>query len=96
MTTHSSKSPEYPEHDKLAAIKAESQLLGEFLSWLDERGIRLSHYNPLGSRRAGDDGLVEIGRSREELLAEYFEIDLRKLDDEKRDMLEQQQRLNRR
>jgi len=33
-----------PEHDKLAAIKHQSQAIGEFLDWLSERNVRLADY----------------------------------------------------
>lgn len=60
----------YPEHDKMHAVKAESQAIGEFLEWLGQRRSKLpdeSEYNYL--------------------LSEFFEIDLTKIEDEKRDIL---------
>lgn len=60
---------DYPEHDKLSAVKSETQAQGEFLQWVcDEEGIYLR-------------------RSINELLAEYHEIDLDKIETEKRAML---------
>lgn len=118
------------EHDKLHAVREKSQAIGEFLDWLDEKGIRLARYHEhadgcyephvhdygcsdsCGARKndgkhshpfAGcslrceketnricgwrDDALAPIHTSIEKLLAEYFEIDLDKLEREKRAML---------
>lgn len=36
---------QYPEHDKLHAIKAQSQACGEFLKWLESEGIVLARYH---------------------------------------------------
>lgn len=33
---------EYPEHDKLMAVKDESQVIGSFLEWLAEKGYKVS------------------------------------------------------
>lgn len=70
---------EYPEHNKLRAIAHFSQKIGEFLDWLEEQRIELVH---------ADDKFVD---SKEKLLARFFEIDLKKLEDEKRKMLEEVQ-----
>lgn len=60
---------EYPEHDKMQAIKNDSQAQGEILEWLSSsKGIML-------------------GQGISELLAEYHEIDLKKIETEKRAML---------
>lgn len=60
---------DYPEHDRLSAIKDESQAQGEFLQWLS------------------DEGEIHLYRPLKELLAEYHEIDLSKIETEKRAML---------
>lgn len=60
---------EYPEHDKLSAIKAESQAQGELLEWLADRGW------------------LHLPMSIQNVLAEYHEIDLKKIETEKRAML---------
>lgn len=38
---------EYPEHDKLRAIRDKSQAIGEFLDWLEEGGL---DHSPLAKR----------------------------------------------
>ena len=78
----------YPEHDKLSAIKDKSQAIGEFLEWLDyEKNYRVC------SLCESSDGWREeyspIFTSNEKLLAEFFCIDLKKLEQEKRKMLDE-------
>lgn len=60
----------YPEHDKMNAVKAESQAIGEFLSWLGQNRLDLPDEYEFN-----------------DLLAEFFEIDLTKIENEKRDIL---------
>jgi len=74
---------EYPMHDKLAAIQDESQAIGDFLSeFLPSKGYVVAHIPP-----QFHSTLVPIDSSVEALLAEYFGIDLRVLEYEKRKML---------
>jgi len=88
----------YPEHEKLTAIKANSQLLGEFLDWLhNSEGVWFFRQVPTSDtvRQSGYgfDGTsvptwLQDRRTVEELLAAFYEIDLLKLEEEKRVMLE--------
>jgi len=72
---------EYPEHDKLHAVVDKSQAIGEFLEWASERhGFRLCYLE--GNR------YWSVGTPVQRLLAEFFEIDENKLEEEKRAMLE--------
>lgn len=82
----------YPEHQKLQAIKDKSQAIGEFLDWLfSEKDLRLAQWMkvPGEDEDSEEDELVQFWPNREELLAGYFEIDLKKLEQEKRAMLEE-------
>lgn len=74
-----------PQHDRLRSVKNLSQSIHEFIHWLsDEKNVILAtenidnddpqYYNP--SRTSLTD-----------LVAEYFEIDLDELENEKRRML---------
>lgn len=77
---------EYPEHDKLHAIKDQSQKLGEFIEWLHGQGMEIcfcEHYDN------SNHEYFPIYKTIEQLLANYFEIDLNKLEEEKRSMIEQ-------
>lgn len=74
---------DYPEHDKLTLVHEKSQAIGEFIDWLgSEKFIHLLTYV--------DDsvGYVPAGNIQD-LLAEFFDIDLKVIDQEKRAMIEQ-------
>ena len=43
MTTEPKSS--YPEHDKLNEIRDRSQSIGEFLEWIQEKGVSLASYH---------------------------------------------------
>jgi len=75
----------YPEHEKLKAVQKESQAIGEFLDWLTgEKKIELAKWN---EDERVEDRLLPWHHSTEKLLADYFKIDLVKLEAEKRKML---------
>lgn len=69
------------EIEKLIDVSSESQVIGEFL---DTCGYFLCEQTG-GEVRP----FMPVSLSIEELLAEYFGIDLKKLEDEKRALLEQ-------
>lgn len=90
------------EHEKLHTIRDKSQVIGEFLEWLNMQGIVLASYHEhdeccyppdkFGSSRSKLCGLSEnelysFGMSIQKLLAIFFEIDPDKLEDEKRAIL---------
>lgn len=79
----------YPEHDKLLGIQSESQVIGEFLEWLqNEEGIFLSHVVTYM-----EDGRERLSRleywhgDKQDLLARFFSIDRKKIEEEKLAML---------
>ena len=83
---------ETPELDKIAKLHEDSQKIGTFLEWLGEKGYRIGLYG----RYTDDDGesegieqLIPITKGVEELLADYFEIDLKKAETERRAILEE-------
>lgn len=82
---------EYPEHEKLRAVKDKAQAIGTFIEWLSSEGLVLArwHQHDEICHNCDRDDLVPDRASIEQLLARYFEIDLLKLDDEKRDMIEE-------
>lgn len=71
----------YPEHEKLHKIQNESQVQGEFIEWFGSKGIQLMTWN------TDDNKWYHEHRPIRALLAEYHEIDLDKLEQEKRAML---------
>jgi hypothetical protein len=76
---------EYPEHEKLKLVKERSQCVGEFLEWLDEQHILLSRY--VVPEGCTSERLMTANENTENLLARFFEIDLKKLEKEKLEML---------
>lgn len=82
----------YPEHEKLRAISDKSQAIGEFLEWADAHGMFLARYQ----KRGALDEPVPVGTSVTELLAEFYGIDLTKIETEKRAMLDAMRRANKR
>ena len=85
------KKSKYPECEKMAAVKDESQAIGSFLEWLQhERSITVE----LCVRHDISDKLMPYWINIEQLLAEYFEIDLDKVEKEQRHMLDELRRKN--
>lgn len=73
---------ETPELDKIAAVRGESATLSAFLDYLEDDGIILSRYST-------PEGLLPVYISHEKLLADFFEIDLKKAEEERRAVLEE-------
>lgn len=72
-----------PELDKLRAVMDESDIIGEFLVTC---GYVLAENVP---REGGlDDVLVPVPRTTNEILAKYYGIDLFKVEEEKRAILD--------
>lgn len=74
-------STDYPEHDKLKALGGANQTVGDFIEWLGERDMMIAEY-------ANGSELMPVRRSRDDLLAEFFNIDRSVLEAEKRAMLD--------
>lgn len=72
----------YPEHEKLKALGGANQTVGDFIEWLGEQGWEIARPHERM------DMLIPIMKSRDDLLAEFFEIDRNKLEAEKRAMLD--------
>lgn len=88
------------ECERMVAVKDKSQAIGQFLEWLqEEKGVHLAEYHR-HTRACLDheahlvcglleDHSVRWSYSIERLLAEYFNIDLDKVEQEKQAMLEE-------
>lgn len=74
---------EYPEHEKLRAIKDQSEPIGQFLADMECEGIELCKFD----REVGE--YQPLYKSINAILADYFEIDLVKLEEEKQAMLKE-------
>ena len=81
-------SKKYPEHQKLRAISAQSQKIGEFLDWIEEKGLWLATMDEGGER------MSPHYYSKENILAEFFGIDRKKIGVEKDAMLEEMRAMN--
>lgn len=79
----------YPEHEKMSKIADTSQKIGEFLDWLNsEKDIELKRWSEENNE------YLSVFVSTTVLLAEFFEIDLTKIEAEKRAMLDAMRAMN--
>ena len=77
-----------PELDKMMAVQEKSQIIGEFLKWLNESSLIICEYGVIFDIYEEEmDGLLPIRSSKEQLLAEYFNIDLNKCERERQQIL---------
>lgn len=74
----------YEEHEKLKSIKNESETIGQFLEWQKTRNRDLCTFDS-----KFDEFAPTFNGSIEKILGEYFEIDLKKLEKEKCQMIEE-------
>lgn len=86
---------EYPEHEKLKALDGANQTVGSFIEWLHENGYSICRYE-VNDREYDDDGdIIMYGtegywpttKPTEQLIADHFGIDRKKLDAEKDAMI---------
>jgi len=96
----------YSEHQKLKLIQEKSQTIGEFIEWLQSiKGIRFAeltketvkHEDIFGRKLSAEteiDVFVQLNINIEQILAEFFDINLDKIEQEKCAMLEEFRRLN--
>lgn len=91
----------HPECNKLRIIAPRSQAIGEFLDWLQDRGVVLAKYHN-HSASCYDEGVCICGLRKgnlerhryniQDLLAEFFSIDLAKVEAEKQAILDEVRR----
>ncbi|MFI9629278.1 hypothetical protein [Streptomyces sp. NPDC052042] len=79
----------YREHAKQAAVLDEAEVIGRFL---DESPYVLAEYTAIDGYR--DPQLVPVGRSIQQVLADFFGIDLQRIEAEKRQMLKVMSAMN--
>lgn len=83
----------YPMHEKLEGLGHDRAAVQNFIDWLfDEKEWWICEHRP----RLRDDGFTPIRQRREDIMADFFGIDLTILDDEKRAMLDRQREINQR
>lgn len=74
--------PETPELDKQLAAQAEARVISQFYDWLCSHGIVLARYDE------DRDEFFPHNQAPNNLLADYFEIDLNKAEAERIAILE--------
>lgn len=87
----------YPEHEKMVRVKEQAEAIGDFLSFYVRDGLALCEkhehdagcYDETGHTFCGlrKGGWTPVHRPVEDILAEYLEIDLDKINAEKDAML---------
>lgn len=70
---------EYPEHEKMKVVQDDSQVIGDFIEWLYSRDFSICELD--------GNSFYRTHYSIERLLASYFNIDLKKIEQEKLTML---------
>ncbi len=79
----------WPEHDKLAEVKDQTQAIGEFLEWCGyEKGIQLASWDDRTDR------MYPIPGAWLDLVAEWAGIDRGRLEAEKQQMLDELRAMN--
>jgi hypothetical protein len=74
---------QFPNLEKMQAMQAKSQPIGEFIDWLGQNGMAIctSDGGPRGDR------FTPVMASTEELLARHFNVDLKAAEKERRAVL---------
>lgn len=72
----------FPEHDKMAALTGENQIVGDFIEWLGANGYTIARNDAYGD-------LEWCGKGRDDLIASHFGVDRKAFDAEKDRMLEE-------
>lgn len=76
--------PPTPECDKLKIIQPDSQKIGAFLEWLSDQGLQICRLEDMSV----DDMWIPDYVNIQKRLEKYFEIDMNKVEAEKRAILE--------
>lgn len=77
----------YPQLAKMQEVNPRSEVVGEFLDWLEQNSLFIGRYIiPDGFRR---EVAVPISDSTEQLLAQYFKIDLKAVERERQSILDE-------
>jgi hypothetical protein len=75
---------DYPEHEKLHEVVDKSQALGEFLDvWLPSQGLTICEIDD----EISETRFFPTHRTIKSMLADFFDIDQKKIDEEKEQML---------
>ena len=79
----------YPENTKKNRVAPDSQKIGDFLETMSQNGFTLCEYQEPAEGSIWSEGkYYPTNKPLIQLLADYFEIDLKKVDAEQRQILE--------
>ena len=79
----------YSEHEKLKKVSEKSQAIGDFVNWLSlKKEIMFAKYHKT-EKGTYENFPKPVCVNIEKYLAEFFEINLDKLEEEKRKILEE-------
>ena len=81
-----------PTLDKIAEVRDQCQIIGEFLEWLHDKGISLCELNK--TKGWSSETYERIDKSTDSLLYEYFEIDENAAEQERIDLLNKIREMN--
>lgn len=83
----------YTEHEKLKSVQQESQFLGEFLDWMGENGYFICKQEE-AENYSNHFITVQQHKSIEQWLSMFLNIDLKKIEVEKQQMLKEIREMN--
>jgi len=83
-----------PELDKMLIIASDSQTISGFLEWLKEKEIQLAEWSGSDCEECGGEHLVYMVQTKEQLLANYFSIDLAKAERERQALFDEMRAAN--
>lgn len=78
--------PESPECAKLVMEAPKGRIIGAFMEWLADSGYTICE--TVETTSWGQNPHVPVRKNIEQLLAAYFEIDLNKVEDERRAIID--------
>lgn len=84
---------ETPELDKMLVVKEQSQTISEFLDYLDEQEWKICEWDEDGSLD-GEDMYRDIRITKEQLMADFFGVNLKKCEEERQQILADLRREN--
>ena len=81
--------PKTPELDRMLAVKEKSQTIGEFIEWLTNSSLMICEYGANTCPFCDDEikALLPVRSTIEQLLADFFKIDLGKCEQERQQIL---------
>lgn len=77
-----------PELEKLSEARPDNQVISGFLEWLEEKEYFLAEWSGNDCEECGKETLMDMVQTKEQLLANYFSIDLVKCEKERQALLD--------